>query len=278
MYYPPNASPPNNPHPQPVHERFAEWLKSLPMVAKVLLCIALSLCTLCVCMLTTARNTTTQDIPLSIPTIAVTDTPEQDTPTAQPGPMTKNIAVSTTTDTSTGSNNTNTWSPPIYPTEAPIPAQASVNHNIGVTSTQPIPRPQTPDTGSNPGQHAAQPGPPPTPTNTPVPAPQPATAQPTTSTTPTTLAPTPTDTPITVPTPPPAVQPTNPPTSPPAPSSGALVYNPPADFCTTHACVTTFWKATSGYVVQCANGKYSHSGGVSGACSRDGGVVATLHQ
>ena len=33
----------------------------------------------------------------------------------------------------------------------------------------------------------------------------------------------------------------------------------------------------NGYVVECANGEYSHSGGVSGACSRDGGVAAILY-
>jgi hypothetical protein len=74
------------------------------------------------------------------------------------------------------------------------------------------------------------------------------------------------------------------PTSPPAPTyntdpnGGQLVYSPPADFCNNNACVSTFWVDTAGYVVECANGEYSHSGGVRGVCSRDGGVAATLYQ
>jgi hypothetical protein len=40
--------------------------------------------------------------------------------------------------------------------------------------------------------------------------------------------------------------------------------------------VITFWTATRGYVVQCASGKWSHSGGVSGACSSNGGVARML--
>lgn len=58
---------------------------------------------------------------------------------------------------------------------------------------------------------------------------------------------------------------------------GNLIYNPNAAFCDYFACVSTFWSATRGYVVECANGEYSHSGGVSGACSRDGGVSRTLY-
>jgi hypothetical protein len=102
----------------------------------------------------------------------------------------------------------------------------------------------------------------------------------------------PTQAPIVQPTPttPPVVSqtPTQPltpqPTQPPAvtyntdPNGGQRVYNPPVNFCTTHACVSTFWTDKSGYVVECGNGKYSHSGGVSGACSRDGKVAATLYQ
>src|SRR5205823_3014390 len=43
------------------------------------------------------------------------------------------------------------------------------------------------------------------------------------------------------------------------------------------SCVSTFWTATRGYVAECANGEYTHSAGVSGACSRDGGVSRTLY-
>jgi hypothetical protein len=42
------------------------------------------------------------------------------------------------------------------------------------------------------------------------------------------------------------------------------------DFCTTHSCIGD-WTNPSGYIVQCADGTWSHSGGVSGACSWHGG-------
>lgn len=59
------------------------------------------------------------------------------------------------------------------------------------------------------------------------------------------------------------------------PNGGSLVYNPPSNFCTTHSCVSTFWLRTNGYVVECNNGLWSHSGGVRGSCSRDGGESST---
>ena len=59
---------------------------------------------------------------------------------------------------------------------------------------------------------------------------------------------------------------------------GGLIHNPPSNFCVYFTpCVSTFWTATSGYVVQCASGKWSHSGGVSGACSSNGGVARSLY-
>lgn len=59
---------------------------------------------------------------------------------------------------------------------------------------------------------------------------------------------------------------------------GSLIYSPNSGFCTYFSCVTTFWKSTNGYVAECGNGDYTHSGGVSGACSKDGGVSRTLYQ
>lgn len=59
---------------------------------------------------------------------------------------------------------------------------------------------------------------------------------------------------------------------------GSLIYSPNSGFCNYFSCVTTFWKSTNGYVVECGNDKYSHSGGVKDVCSRDGGVQATLYQ
>lgn len=59
---------------------------------------------------------------------------------------------------------------------------------------------------------------------------------------------------------------------------GSLISNPPSNFCSYFSpCVSTFWTATSGYVVQCVSGKWSHSGGVSGACSSNGGVKQPLY-
>lgn len=59
---------------------------------------------------------------------------------------------------------------------------------------------------------------------------------------------------------------------------GGYITSPAADFCTYFApCVSTFWTATRGYVVQCVSGKWSHSGGVSGSCSSNGGVSRILY-
>lgn len=58
---------------------------------------------------------------------------------------------------------------------------------------------------------------------------------------------------------------------------GSLIYHPHSAFCSYFKCVSDFWKATRGDVVECRNGKYSHSGGIRGACSRDKGVWRTLY-
>jgi hypothetical protein len=55
-----------------------------------------------------------------------------------------------------------------------------------------------------------------------------------------------------------------------APTSGA------ADFCTTHTCIPSFSQGT-GYIVQCADGEWSHSGGVQGACSGHGGETSRTY-
>lgn len=41
-------------------------------------------------------------------------------------------------------------------------------------------------------------------------------------------------------------------------------------FCATHACIPNFDDG-QGSIVQCADGSYSHSGGIQGACSHHGG-------
>jgi hypothetical protein len=42
------------------------------------------------------------------------------------------------------------------------------------------------------------------------------------------------------------------------------------DFCSTHECIPNFDNG-NGYIVQCADGEWSHSGGLQGACSYHGG-------
>lgn len=48
---------------------------------------------------------------------------------------------------------------------------------------------------------------------------------------------------------------------------GSLLYRPNPDVCTYFDCIPNFWKSTNGYVVQCKDGTFSHSGGRPGACS-----------
>lgn len=60
-------------------------------------------------------------------------------------------------------------------------------------------------------------------------------------------------------------------------TTGNLIYSPNAAFCDYFTCVSTFWKDTNGYVAECYNGSYTHSGGISGACSRDGSVKQPLY-
>lgn len=44
-----------------------------------------------------------------------------------------------------------------------------------------------------------------------------------------------------------------------------------ASFCTTHRCIANFDNGR-GTIVQCADGEYSHAGGLPGVCNRHGGV------
>ncbi len=63
-------------------------------------------------------------------------------------------------------------------------------------------------------------------------------------------------------------------------SSGNLISYPPSNFCSYFACIANFWGADDpgdGYVVQCADGSYSQSGGERGACSYHGGVSRPLY-
>jgi hypothetical protein len=53
--------------------------------------------------------------------------------------------------------------------------------------------------------------------------------------------------------------------------SGNTIANPPSNFCSYFTCLASFWTQTNGYVAECVDTKYSHSGGVQGACSSHGG-------
>ena len=51
---------------------------------------------------------------------------------------------------------------------------------------------------------------------------------------------------------------------------GSFSHATDAQFCSTHTCIQNFPNG-SGSIVQCADGEWSHSGGLSGACSDHGG-------
>jgi hypothetical protein len=110
-----------------------------------------------------------------------------------------------------------------------------------------------------------------------------------------TPVPTPTPTPLPAPprTAPPHTAPPHtppPPTAPPrslcgAPNNpwgynfcgGGTISSPPSNFCSYFNCIPSFWTSTNGYVEQCADGTYSHSGGRQGSCSSHGGNQRPLN-
>jgi hypothetical protein len=57
---------------------------------------------------------------------------------------------------------------------------------------------------------------------------------------------------------------------------GNVINSPPTSFCGYFNCIPSFWKSTNGYVEECTDGRYSHSGGVSGSCSSHGGNFRPL--
>jgi len=150
-----------------------------------------------------------------------------------------------------------------------------------VSTTQASPRPgPTEDRGFQPSQPVVQP------TVTPQLA-----ATPTRTSTPTPAATpvaTPKPTPVASPTPAPAPPPPPPPPrnlcgAPPNPwnynfCGGTTITAPPANFCNYFSCIQSFWDQTNGYVIQCSDGMFSHSGGVSGSCSHHGGNRQPLYQ
>jgi hypothetical protein len=56
-----------------------------------------------------------------------------------------------------------------------------------------------------------------------------------------------------------------------------VIYSPPTNFCDYFNCIPSFWNSTNGYVEECVDGTYSHSGGRSGACSHHGGELRPLY-
>ena len=58
---------------------------------------------------------------------------------------------------------------------------------------------------------------------------------------------------------------------------GNVIPNPPSDFCGYFSCIASFWTTTNGYVEQCVDGLFSHSGGRSGSCSKHGGNRRPLY-
>jgi hypothetical protein len=63
-----------------------------------------------------------------------------------------------------------------------------------------------------------------------------------------------------------------PPAIPPPSNSGSSA----ADFCAMHTCIDSFYDG-AGYIVQCNDGMWSHSGGLSGACSYHGGESRNIY-
>lgn len=78
--------------------------------------------------------------------------------------------------------------------------------------------------------------------------------------------------------PPPANSPQPPATTQQAPTqstesvegAGSFSHATDSEFCSSHECIENFPNG-SGYIVQCTDGEWSHSGGRSGACSDHGG-------
>ena len=87
-----------------------------------------------------------------------------------------------------------------------------------------------------------------------------------------------TPTPCSTPNPPASATPSTSPDGGPATSTDSTSVEDPGstshatdtEFCTTHTCIPNFPNG-NGSIVQCADGEWSHSGGLSGACSDHGG-------
>lgn len=56
---------------------------------------------------------------------------------------------------------------------------------------------------------------------------------------------------------------------------GSVISNPQSDICDYVACIGNFWNG-NGYVIQCKDGTFGKSGGISGSCSGHGGNLRAL--
>jgi hypothetical protein len=65
------------------------------------------------------------------------------------------------------------------------------------------------------------------------------------------------------------------PPAPPAEAPGSYSHATDSQFCSSHACIPNFPNG-NGYIIQCVDGEWSHSGGLSGACSDHGGEADSL--
>lgn len=61
-------------------------------------------------------------------------------------------------------------------------------------------------------------------------------------------------------------------------NTGHILYSPNAAVCNYLNCIASFWQNTAGYVDECADGTYSHSGGRTGACSKHGNEKQPVYQ
>jgi hypothetical protein len=61
-------------------------------------------------------------------------------------------------------------------------------------------------------------------------------------------------------------------------NTGHILYQPNAAVCDYLTCIASFWDHTNGYVDECQDGEFSHSGGIQGACSHHGGENQPVYQ
>ncbi|MBJ7609018.1 MAG: hypothetical protein JF887_06260 [Candidatus Dormibacteraeota bacterium] len=194
----------------------------------------------------------------------------------------------------------------LYAVPVPIGAFALTHAGNSVSSSPSSPPPLAGVGGGAPSTQPSDTGsvsPTGAPSVTPAPI---ASATPTDAATPTavpTAAPPPTEAPITPPTArptqPPTAPPAPPPTAPPAPPptappsrnlcgapdnpwnynfcGGGTISSPPSNFCDYFNCIRSFADYTNGYVEECRDGMYSHSGGRPGSCSSHGGNLRPLN-